>query len=74
VVTQVLGAGEPVKAGAPKVALRLDSLQRGAVKGFLELAVDPRGGFWARSENTAGWVAVHQGAAEVIEEARKLLQ
>jgi hypothetical protein len=73
VVTQVLGRGERPGAGEPKVGLRVDYTQRGSARGFLELGVDPAGGTWARSENTAGWVGVHQGSDELIGEGRKLL-
>lgn len=74
VVTDVLGRGELPKAGTPKVALRLDYSQRGAKKGWLELGFDPGGSTWARSENTASWVGVHQGTEETIAEAKRLLE
>lgn len=74
VVTEVLGKGELPKAGAPKVGLRLEYGAGGKDKGWLELGVDPAKGLWARSENTASWVGLHQGAEEVLEEARRLLE
>lgn len=73
VVTDVLGKGETPKAGAPKVSVRLDLQARGKAKGWLELGVDAGGFFWARSENTAGWVAVHQNAGDLMAEATKLV-
>lgn len=73
VVTEVLGEGELPKAGAPEVMLRVDYTQKGAAKGFLELAMDPKKSTWARSENTAGWVAVHQASDELILEALRFL-
>lgn len=73
VVTEVLGEGEQPKAGAPEVQLRVDYTQKGSAKGFLELALDPKKGTWARSENTAGWVAVHQASDELILEALRFL-
>ena len=72
IVTEVLSVGELPKAGAPEVQLRLDYAQKGQPKGWLELAFDPRGGTWARSENTPSWVSVHQGSEEIILEGSKL--
>ncbi len=73
VVTEVLGEGEVPKAGAPEVMLRVDYAQKGSAKGFLELAMDPKKSTWARSENSAGWVAVHQASDELILEALRFL-
>ena len=73
IVTEVLGKGELPKAGEPQVALRLDYRRAGKPKGFLELAFDSGRGVWARSENTAGWVGVHQGAEELVLEGQKQL-
>lgn len=73
VVTEVLGEGELPKAGEPKAALRLEYASRGAPKGWLELGTDPTGGMWARSENTASWVSIHQGSDQLVLEAQKLL-
>lgn len=74
VVTEVLGQGELPKAGEPKVALKLVYLARGKEKGWLELGRDPSKGVWARTENTASWVGVHQGAEETIQEAKHLVE
>lgn len=73
VVTEVLGRGELPKTGAPKVELRIDYSQRGSPKGWLELGLDANAGTWARSENTASWVAVHQGTDELILEGKKIV-
>lgn len=73
VVTEVLGEGELPKAGEPKAALRIDYSLRGAPKGWLELATDATGGMWARSENTASWVSIHQGSEQLVLEAQKLI-
>jgi hypothetical protein len=74
VVTEVLGQGEQPKAGAPKVGLRLEYEGRGGKKGWLELGLDPKQGVWARSENTASWVGVHQGTEETMLEAKRLVE
>jgi hypothetical protein len=73
IVTDVLGEGELPKSGAPTVALRIDYSLRGTPKGWLEVGLDPKGATWARTENTASWVAVHQGADELVLEAKKIL-
>jgi hypothetical protein len=73
IVTEVLGKGEAPASGEPKPALRIEYSYRGKPKGFLELAIGQGAETFARSENTAGWVALHGGAAEVIEEAKKVV-
>lgn len=73
IVTEVLAAGETPKAGAPVTKLRIDYSLKGKEKGFLELALDPTQGTWARSENTPGWVSIHQGSEEIMLEAEKQL-
>jgi hypothetical protein len=72
IVTEVLAAGEVPKAGEPAVRLRVDYTLKGQPKGWIELAQDPTGGTWMRSENTPGWVSVHQGTEELIIEGLKL--
>ena len=71
IVTEVLSEGEQPKAGPPQVQLRLDYSLKGQPKGWLELAFDPSGATWARSENTPSWVSVHQGSEEIILEGIK---
>lgn len=73
VVTEVLGKGELPHGKTPNVMLRLDYSKKGEAKGFLELAAGDGNSMWARSENTASWVAVHQGSDEIIIEAKKLV-
>lgn len=73
IVTEVLGKGELPKAGEPKVQLRLEYSGRGSPKGWLEIGADPAGSTWMRSENTASWVSVHQGAEELVLEAKKII-
>jgi hypothetical protein len=55
------------------VQLRLEYALKGQPKGWLELAQDASGGTWARSENTASWVAVHQGSQDMIIEGTRLV-
>lgn len=73
IVTEVLGRNEVPKAGEPKVQVRIDYSQGGNSKGYTELALDPSAATWVRTENTAGWVAVHQGTDELIIEAKKMI-
>ncbi len=72
VVTEVLGRGEQPKNGAPEVALRIEYSMRGKEKGFLEIGFDATKATWARSENTANWVSIHQGSEEIVLEATRL--
>ncbi len=72
IVTEVLSQGEMPKLGEPKVQLRFEYTQKGSPKGWLELGFDPKGGTWARSENTPSWVSVHQGSEELILEGLKV--
>ncbi len=75
IVTEVLGKGEVPPKGEPNVVLRIDYTMKGKPKGWLELAkgqgnlVDVYG----RTENTAGWVALHAGVEEIALEAKKLV-
>lgn len=73
VVTEVLGQGENPQGGEPRVILRIEYFARGRSKGRLELGVNKAGTSWARSENTAGWVALHHGAEELALEATKVI-
>jgi Domain of unknown function (DUF4340) len=72
IVTEVLGAGELPRGGEPKVVLQLRYLARGKEKGFLTLAKGEGTEYWAKSENTLGWVGVHAGVDEVLLEARRV--
>ena len=73
IVTEVLGKGELPNGKEPTVTLRLEYSFKGKSKGFLELGQLPTGGTYARSENTASWVAVHAGTEEIVTEAKKLV-
>ncbi len=75
VPTDVMGKDEKPKSGEPTVMLRIDYFFHGKPKGFLEMA---RGTsalveIFARSEHTAGWVALHMGSENFAEEARKVV-
>lgn len=74
VVTEVLAPEELPKSGEPQVQLRVEYALKDKPKGWLELAFDSTHNVWARSENTASWVAVHQGAEDIIMEGTRLLQ
>lgn len=73
IVTEVLGKGELPQGKTPTVALRVEYTFKGQPKGWIELGVDDSKATWARSENTASWVAVHQGSDELLIEAKKLV-
>lgn len=73
VVTDVLGEGELPKAGAPVQALRIEYRKGAQVKGWLEMATAPDGAMVARSENTGGWVTLHQNSDQLLLEAQKLV-
>jgi hypothetical protein len=74
VVTEVLGKGELPVGGAPQESLKVEYLSKGAKKGFVVLGFDTNRSMWARSENTASWVAVHQGTEETVLEAERLVE
>ena len=72
IVTDVLGKDELPTKGAPQPLLRVVYTLKGKQKGYLELA---RIGadVYARTEQTAGWVALHAGMDEIAAEAKKLV-
>lgn len=74
VVTDVLSKDEQPKNGAPEVVLRIEYTLKGKPQGWLELANDEKQAWWARSENTASWVALHSGAQDIALEGSKLAQ
>lgn len=74
VVTEVLSKDEPPRNGAPEVVLRLEYSLKGKPVGWLELANDEKQAWWARSENTASWVALHSGTQDIALEGSKLAQ
>jgi hypothetical protein len=75
-VTEVLGTGEVPRGGEPVTVLELRYLARGKEKGFLTVARGEKGEYWAKSENTLGWVGLHvsgqAGIAEVLTEAKRV--
>lgn len=72
IVTEVLGQGEAPTAGTPQVQFRVEYTFRGSKKGWVELATVGESMF-ARSENTAGWVALHTGGTDLLTEAKKVV-
>jgi len=73
VVTEVLGEGETPPTGQPTVGLRVDYLQNGKTKGFLELGKGQGPDVFARTENSAGWMRLHGGAEDLIKEAPRVV-
>jgi hypothetical protein len=75
IVTEVLGKGEKPPAGEPTVLLRIDYFSKGKPKGWIEIARMPGVAVqvFARTENTAGWVALHTGVEEMALEAKKVV-
>jgi hypothetical protein len=68
---EVLGRGETPREGTPAIALRVDYARDRKPLGFLELG---RAGaeWYARTENTAGWVRLPPQSASVREQAERL--
>jgi hypothetical protein len=75
IVTEVLGKDEKPSGGDPVVLLRVDYFMKGKPKGWLELARAPTNAVqvFGKSENTAGWVALHAGVEEMALEAKKVV-
>ncbi len=71
IVTEVLQQGELPPKGAPQVVLRVEYTLKGRPVGWLELAGVEKT-WWARSENTPGWVSMHGGTEDIALEGRKL--
>jgi len=76
IVTEVLGKNEKPPAGEPQVALKVEYFFKGKPKGWVEIARVPQVAtmMFARSENTAGWVALHTGVEEMTLEAKKVVE
>ena len=81
----ILGRGEDPTGGKPTVALRVDYYDGKNAVGYMELArPDAAGGvseepepasgsdIYARTEHTAGWMKLHNGA-QLLADAQKLL-
>jgi hypothetical protein len=75
IVTEVLGKGELPAHGEPKILFRIDYFMKGKPKGFIEVGREPTDAVevFGRSEQTAGWVALHTGVEEMALEAKKLV-
>ena len=64
---EVLGRGEDPAAGTPEVQVRVEYLRGDKPVGHLDLAT-AGDDFFARTEHTAGWVRLHGGARQLVEE------
>ncbi|MBL8951320.1 MAG: hypothetical protein JNK82_11115 [Myxococcaceae bacterium] len=75
IVTEVLGKGEQPAQGAPLVMAKVEYFSKGRPKGWIEIARVNQVAtlMYARTENTAGWVALHTGVEEMILEAQKVV-
>lgn len=80
--SDVLGRGEDPPGGKPTVALRVDYYDGKNAVGFMELGREasasgvseetPAGDVYARTEHSAGWMKLHNGA-QLLADAQKLL-
>jgi hypothetical protein len=68
----VLGRGEAPASGTPNVELRVDYVRGAAPVGFIEMG-KAGGEVFARTEHTAGWVRLHAGSAQILEERQKVM-
>ncbi|KFE67799.1 hypothetical protein [Hyalangium minutum] len=68
----VLGQGEEPPGGAPEEQVRIGYGKGGKEMGFLVLAKNPKGEYFARSEHSAGWVRLHAGFDTLVNEAIKI--
>lgn len=65
----VLGRGEEPPGGAPEEVFRVEYQRRGKVVGHLTVSRSAEGGFYARTEHTAGWVQLHSSVYSLATEA-----
>jgi hypothetical protein len=80
--SEILGRGEDPPGGKPTVVLRVDYYDGKNSVGFTELAREeasggvseeaPAGDIYARTEHSAGWLKLHNGA-QLLADAQKLL-
>jgi hypothetical protein len=80
--SEILGRGEEPAGGKPSVALRVDYYDGKTNVGFMELAREeaaggvseeaPSGDIYARTEHSAGWLKLHNGA-QLLADAQKLI-
>ncbi len=80
---EILGRGEEPAGGKPTVVLRVDYYEGKNSVGFMELArqesssgvseeAAPAGDIFARTEHSAGWLKLHNGA-QLLADAQKLI-
>jgi hypothetical protein len=69
----VLGRDETPAAGTPHVELRVEYVRGNAPVGFIEMGKAGADVF-ARTEHTAGWVRLHGGSAQILEERGKVIE
>jgi hypothetical protein len=79
---EILGRGEDPPGGKPTVVLRVDYYDGKNTVGFMELGREesatgvseeaPSGDIYARTEHSAGWMKLHNGA-QLLADAQKLL-
>jgi hypothetical protein len=65
----MLGRGEEPPGGAPETVFRVEYERGGKGVGHLAVARGAEGGFYARTEHTAGWVQLHSGVEPLATEA-----
>jgi hypothetical protein len=80
--SEILGRGEDPTGGKPTVALRVDYYDGKNSVGYMELGREestsgvseeaPAGDLYARTEHSAGWLKLHNGA-QLLADAQKLL-
>ena len=69
----VLGRDETPAAGAPRVELRVEYVRGNSPVGFIEMGKAGADVF-ARTEHTAGWVRLHGGSAQILDERDKVVE
>jgi hypothetical protein len=73
IVTEVLGKDELPSSGVPELKMRVEYFFKAKSVGFLEISRDTAGATWARSENSASYLGVHQGSEELVSEAEHFI-
>jgi hypothetical protein len=68
----VLGKGEEPPGGALQELVRVGYSKGGKELGFLVLAKNPQGEYFARTEYSAGWVRLHSGFDTLVNEGVKI--
>ncbi|HVV50164.1 MAG TPA: hypothetical protein VHO06_10930, partial [Polyangia bacterium] len=79
--SEILGRGEDPPGGKPAIVLRVDYYDGKTAIGYMELgregtsgavSEEPSGDVYARTEHTAGWMKLHNGA-QLLADAQKLI-